>query len=142
MPANFPLHLALTKEQIEWLEVKSEETGKSKSKLVQDMIEVERRGTSFDTLLTNVSAKLDQMKTLEQNFFANSLTQNEVILAYVKEIFRESSANLYRINSIIDEFAEPEKVRAEVNDYVRKQESLMRSKVIQIQENNVGLNTV
>jgi hypothetical protein len=136
MPANFPLHLALTKEQIEWLEVKSEDTGKSKSKLVQEMIEVERKGESQHSLLTELSAKLDQMKALEQNFFTNALTQNDILLAYVKEIFRESSASLYRLNAIVDEFQEPEKVRAEVNEFVRKQESMMRSKVMQIHENS------
>jgi hypothetical protein len=135
MPANFPLHLALTKEQIEWLEVKSEDTGKSKSKLVQEMIELERKGESHHRMLTDLSAKLEQIKALEENFFANAFMQNDIVLAYVKEIFRESSASLYRLNAIVDEFPEPEKVRAEVNDFVRKQESKMREKVLQIHEN-------
>ena len=138
MPANFPLHLALTKDQSEWLEAKSEDTGKSKSKLIQEMIEVERKGNSLPVLLTDLSLKLDNMRSTEQNFFANSFVQNEIIFAYVKELFRESSASLYRLNAIIDGFTEPEKVRAEVNEFVRKQESMMRTKAIEIQELNLN----
>jgi hypothetical protein len=65
---------------------------------------------------------------------SKSDTDLKIVLSYVKEIFRESAANLYRLNAVIDEFPESEKIRAEVNDHVRKQESLMRSKAIQIQE--------
>ncbi len=52
----------------------------------------------------------------------------------MKEIFRESSANLYRLNAIVDEFEDPETVLAQVNEFVRKQESMMRLKVIKLHE--------
>lgn len=42
----------------------------------------------------------------------------------------ENTRNLYRLNAIIDELVEPETVRSEVNEFVRRQESMMRLKVI------------
>lgn len=136
MPANYPLHLAFSKEQMEWLESESERYRRTKSKIVQDLVEAERKGESHHAMLRELSEKMDQLRAKEQLNFANSFIKIESILAYVKEIFRESSANLYRLNAVIDEFQDPEKVRASVNEFVRKQESEMRFRIHQILQDN------
>jgi hypothetical protein len=134
MPANYPLHLAFTKEQMEWLERESKRSDRTKSKIVQELVEAQRSGQSHHAVLKELDQKTDKMLELQRASFANSDTQTQIILAFVKEIFRESSANLYRLNEVIDGFTDPEKVRFEVNEYVRKQESAMRTKALQIQE--------
>lgn len=136
MPANYPLHLAFTKEQMEWLERESNRSERTKSKIVQELVEQERKNESQNCLLKDMTQKTDQMLALQRAHFANTDSQTQIVLAYVKELFRESSASLYRLNAIIDEFSEPEKVRADVNEFVRKQESNMRAKALQIQQDN------
>ena len=136
MPALFPLHLALTEEQQNWIILESERTKKTKSKVVQDLIDAAKKGESHNEILREVPSKLDQLKAQQHANSSEMNVQLEIILAYVKEIFRESSANLYRLNAIVDEFEEPETVRSEVNEFVCKQESMMRLKVIKIHEDN------
>lgn len=134
MAANHPLHLSLTKSQMEWLTKRSEDTNKSKSKFVQELIEASQKN---ELLLQKVDLLTQKTSDLDGNLrsaMTHISPQLEIILAYVTEIFRESSANLFRINAMVDEFEEPEKVRREVNEFVRKQESAMRSKSIQIKE--------
>lgn len=134
MPANFPLHLALTQEQSDWILEESKRTQKTKSKIVQDLIEDQRLGKSHGVMMNVLSEKIDQMRATQQVHFTNSDSQVEIVLAYIKEVFRESAANLFRINAIIDDFQEPEKMRSEVNNFVREQENYMRTKCAQIRE--------
>lgn len=134
MPANYTLHLGLTKEQMEWISRNADEAQKSKSKFVQDIIEASKKNERLEQKLESMITKISEMERLSQSMFAQTSPQLEIILAYVKEIFRESSANLYRLNAMVDEFAEPETVRSEVNEFVRKQESMMRLKVLKAHE--------
>ena len=136
MPANYTLHLGLTKEQMEWISRKADEARKSKSKFVQDIIETSKKNEILEQKLESVITKISETEHLVRSAFVQTSPQLEIILAYVKEIFRESSANLYRLNAIVDEFAEPDSVRAEVNEFVRKQESMMRLQALKIHEVN------
>ena len=136
MPALFPLHLALTEEQQNWIILESERTKKTKSKVVQDLVDAAKKNESYNEILLEVPLKFSQLENFQRVIASQMETQLEIVLAYVKEIFRESSANLYRLNAIVDEFEDPETVRAEVNEFVRKQESMMRLKVIKVHEVN------
>lgn len=134
MPANHPLHLSLTKSQMEWLTKRSDDANKSKSKFVQELIEASQKN---ELLLQKIDLQTQKTSDLDGNLrsaMTHISPQLEIILAYVTEIFRESSANLFRINAMVDEFENSEKVRREVNEFVRKQESAMRTRTLQIKE--------
>lgn len=137
MPSNFPLKLSLTEEQMKWVERISLRRESSKAKVVQDFIEASMKTEVLEQKIETMIKKNTEIENYLRVSAAQTYPQLEIILAYVKEMFRESSANLYRLNAVIDEFAEPEKVRFEVNEYVRKQESAMRTKALQIQEANL-----
>lgn len=137
MPANNTLHLGLTKSQMDWISRASEDIKKSKSRFVQDIIDASMKSEVLEQKIETMIKKTSDLENYLRASVAQNSPQLEIILAYVKEIFRESSANLYRLNAVIDEFSESEKVRSEVNEYVRKQESTMRAKSIQIQEANL-----
>lgn len=134
MPAHHTLHLGLTKSQMEWIEKTSQDSKRSKSKLIQDLITAHQKTESLEEKLSVVIQKNTQLETHLHALGEQVQTQLEILLTYVKEIFRESAANLYRLNAVIDEFAEPEKVRFEVNEFVRQQESILRAKALNLQE--------
>lgn len=134
MPASFAIHLALTEEQMAWLHAECVRTQKTKSKIIQEILEAHRSGSSLMDMHQQLSAKLDEMAARQRQDTSKTSTDLQILSSYVKEIFRESAANLYRLNAVIDEFKDSDRVRDEVNDYVRKQESVMRTKAIQIQE--------
>jgi len=134
MPANHTLHLGLTKAQMEWIERTAEEKGRSKSKVVQDIIDASMKSETLSQKLDLVLEKNAEFEKMMSSLVSINTHQLEVVLAYVKEVFRESSANLYRLNAMIDEFPEPEKTRSEVNDFVRKQEAILRSRTLKINE--------
>jgi hypothetical protein len=94
MPANYPIHLALTKEQMEWLETEFRRTGNSRSKVVQDLIEAARRGESSGLQVKDLELQTSKVISLQKEFHEQVSMQLEVHLAYLKEIFRESAANL------------------------------------------------
>ena len=137
MPANYTLHLGLTKTQMDWITRASGDTRKTKSKFVQDIIDASMKTEVLEQKIETMIKKNSEIENYLRVSVAQTYPQLEIILAYVKEIFRESSANLYRLNAVIDGFDAPEKVRAEVNEYVHKQESAMRTKALQIQEANL-----
>ena len=137
MPSNFPLKLSLTEEQMKWVERISLRRESSKAKVVQDIIDASMKTEVLEQKLETMIKKNSEIENYLRVSVAQTYPQLEIILAYVKEIFRESSANLYRLNAVIDGFDAPEKVRAEVNEYVHKQESAMRTKALQIQEANL-----
>ena len=137
MAANFPLHISLTETQMDWITRASYDSKKTKSKFVQDVIEASMKNEVLEQKLEAMIKKKTEIENYLRVSVAQTYPQLEIILAYVKEIFRESSANLYRLNAVIDGFDAPEKVRAEVNEYVHKQESAMRTKALQIQEANL-----
>lgn len=132
MPANHTLHLGLTKVQMEWIERTAEEKGRSKSKVVQDIVDASMKSETLSQKLDLVLEKNAEFEKMVSSLVSINTHQIEIILAYVKEVFRESSANLYRLNAMIDEFPEPEKTRSEVNEFVRKQEAILRSRTLKI----------
>jgi hypothetical protein len=134
MPANHTLHLGLTKVQMEWIERTAEEKGRSKSKVVQDIVDASMKSETLSQKLDLVLEKNADFEKMVSSLVSINTHQLEVVLAYVKEVFRESSANLYRLNAMIDEFPEPEKTRSEVNEFVRKQEEILRSRTLKINE--------
>jgi hypothetical protein len=134
MPANHTLHLGLTKVQMEWIERTAEEKGRSKSKVVQDIVDASMKSETLSQKLDLVLEKNADFEKMVSSLVSINTHQLEVFLAYVKEVFRESSANLYRLNAMIDEFPEPEKTRSEVNEFVRKQEEILRSRTLKINE--------
>lgn len=117
--------------------MQSDNSNKTKSKFVQDVIEASMKTEVLEQKIETMIKKNTEIENYLRVSVAQTYPQLEIILAYVKEIFRESSANLYRLNAVIDGFDSPDKVRAEVNDYVHKQESAMRTKALQIQEANL-----
>lgn len=135
--SDLVLKLYLTEEQKNWVQRLSYDEQVPMSKCIAKLIDAHRDQKRREQKLDKILEDLQNLERNQKSFFGNFNPQLEIILAYVKEIFRESSANLYRLNAVIDEFSEPEKVRAEVNEYVRKQESVMRAKALQIQEANL-----
>ena len=119
---------------MEWIERTAEEKGRSKSKVVQDIIDASMKSETLSQKLDLVLEKNADFEKMMSSLVSINTHQLEVVLAYVKEVFRESSANLYRLNAMIDEFPEPEKTRSEVNDFVRKQEAILRSRTLKINE--------
>ena len=134
MPANHTIHLAVTKSQMQWIERTADEKGRSKSKVVQDIIDASMKNETLSQKLDVVLEKNINLEEIMSSLFSSNAYQLEVILAYVKEVFRESSANLYRLNAMIDEFPDPDKTRSEVNEFVRKQESILRSRTLKMNE--------
>ncbi len=134
MPANHTIHLAVTKSQMQWIERTAEEKGRSKSKVVQDIIDASMKKETLYQKMDELLEKSINLEGMMSSLFSSNAYQLEVIMAYLKEVFRESSANLYRLNAMIDEFPEPEKTRSEVNDFVRKQESILRSRTLKMNE--------
>ena len=132
--SDLVLKLYLTEEQKNWVERLSHDEQQPMSKCIANLIDAHRDQKRREQKLDQILEDLENLQRSQKLSLSNSTSQLEIILAYVKEIFRESSANLYRLNAVIDEFAESEKVRFEVNEYVRKQESAMRTKALQIQE--------
>lgn len=135
--SDLVLKLYLTEEQKNWVERLSHDEQEPMSKCIANLIDAQRDQRPRDFKLDQIVEELQNLSVYQRQFSSNLTPQLEIILAYVKEIFRESAANLYRLNSIIDEFKDSENVRTNVNDYVRKQESQMRTKAIQIQEANL-----
>jgi hypothetical protein len=135
--SDLVLKLYLTEEQKSWVERLANDEQEPMSKCIAKLIDAYRDQRGRDQKLDKMQTELEDLKTNQKLLLSNSTSQLEIILAYVKEIFRESSANLYRLNSMIDEFKDSESVRADVNEYVRKQESAMRLRAIQIQEANL-----
>ena len=134
MPANHTIHLAVTKSQMQWIERTADEKGRSKSKVVQDIIDASMKKETLSQKLVVVLKKNINLEGMMNSLFSSNAYQLEVILAYVKEVFRESSANLYRLNAMIDEFPDSDKTRSEVNEFVRKQESILRSRTLKMNE--------
>lgn len=128
------LKIYLNAEQKSWVEALSRTHEVPMSKCIVNLIESLRNHRSQDEKLDAIYAKIENSALTQHAQFTISAPQNEILLAYIKEIFRESAANLFRINAIVAEFPEHEKVRAEVNNYVREQENTMRSKCAQIHE--------
>jgi hypothetical protein len=135
--SDLVLKLYLTEDQKNWVERLSKDEQEPMSKCIANLIDAHRDEKRRDQKLDLILEDLQNLQRNQKSLLSNSAPQLEIILAYVKEIFRESSANLYRLNAVIDEFSESEKVRSEVNEYVRKQEATMRTKAIQIQEANL-----
>jgi hypothetical protein len=135
--SDFVLKLYLTKEQKKWVEHLSQLKQEPMSKCIANLIEAQRNGKNWEQKLGHILENLENLKVNQSKEHSSSASQLKIILSYLKEIFRESSANLYRINSIIDEFTDSETVRADVNEYVLKQESAMHTKALQIQEQNL-----
>lgn len=134
--SDLVLKLYLTEEQKNWVERLSIDEQEPMSKCIANLIDARRDQRAREQKLDQILEDLHALQREQKLVFSSTIPQLEIILAYVKEIFRESSANLYRLNAVIDEFPEAEKVRSQVNEHVRQQESVMRAKVLRIQEAN------
>jgi len=132
--SDLVLKLYLTEEQKKWVEQLSIDEQEPMSKCIANLIDAHRDRDARDQKLDQIIEDLHELQRNQKLVFSSTMPQLEIILAYVKEVFRESSANLYRLNAMIDEFPEPEKTRTEVNDFVRKQEAILRSRTLKIHE--------
>ncbi len=134
--SDLVLKLYLTEEQKNWVERLSHEEQVPMSKCIVNLIDAHRDQKRHEQKLDQILEDLQNVQSNQKLLLSNSSSQLEIILTYLKEVFRESAANLYRLNAMVDEFADSEKIRAEVNTFVRQQESMMRSKALQIHEQN------
>lgn len=132
MPANHPIHLALTKEQNDWLETEFLRTGNLRSKIVQDLIDARRQGPATDGHAPKILDALSRMEAQQQRMAKETAVALSQVLLLVKEIFRESSANLYRLNAIIDDMPDPIHVRQRVNEFVRGQEREIQERLARV----------
>ncbi len=75
MPALFPLHLALTQEQHNWIILESERTKKTKSKVVQDLIDAAKKDESYNEILLEVPLKFSQLENFQRAIASQMDTQ-------------------------------------------------------------------
>jgi len=129
MPALFPLRLALTKEQDEWLKKRSLALGESQGEIVSSLLDAEIGGENMSARLAELARLLAESEPRSRRMEVALTNTHEVMLAYVKELFRESSANLYRLNAAIDNMPDSILVRQKVNEYVRGREREMGEKL-------------
>jgi hypothetical protein len=118
-----PLKIYLSDEQRRWIEKRSKEKKETLSRCVVSLIEEQMDEKSTDVLLRKITSTLDQVAishTRKGDEMLALLHRTSVLL---KEVFRESSANLYRLNSIIDEMPNSILVRQKVNEFVRGRET-------------------
>ena len=88
MPANHTLNLGLTKVQMEWIERTAEEKGRSKSKVVQDIVDASMKSETLSQKLDLVLEKNADFEKMVSSLVSINTHQLEVVLAYVKEVFR------------------------------------------------------
>jgi hypothetical protein len=122
MPANHPIHLSLTQEQSDWLEREFQRTGNLRSKIVQDLIDAARRGKTSAIRVEDLELQTSKVTSLQREFHETVRTQLEVHSAYLKEMFRESAANLYRLEAIVEDMDDSISVRMKMNEHVRRKE--------------------
>ena len=129
MPANHPIHLALTQEQTDWLEREFERTGNLRSKIVQDLIDAARKGKTSGVRVEDLELQTSKVTSLQRQFQESMQTQMDVHSAYLKEMFRESAANLYRLEAIVEDMDDPISVRMQMNEHVRNKERELLERV-------------
>lgn len=122
MPALFPLRLSLTKEQNEWLEGRGDKDGKTDAQVVSSLIDAEMKGENTAARIAELTRLLTESEAQRRRFEELLVSNSTASMIILKEIFRESSANLYRINQIISQFENPAAERQLVNEFVRGQE--------------------
>jgi hypothetical protein len=125
MPALFPLRLALTKEQDEWLKQRSLASGKTGAEIVSALLEAEIGQANPTARLAEMVRLLSEAEARSRRLEATLEKQHEVVMLFLKEMYREGSANLYRIESVIDDFPDPILVRQRLNEYVRTRDREM-----------------
>lgn len=129
MPALFPLRLALTKEQDEWLRKRSAASGKTGAEIVSALLEAEIGEANPTARLAEMVRLLAQAEARSQRLEATLEKQHQLMMVYIKDMFRVSSANLYRLNAIIDQMENPTHVRQIVNEFVRGQEREIQERI-------------
>ena len=129
MPALFPLRLALTKEQSEWLDKRSRTLGKPSAQIVSELLETEICGENTSGRLAELTRMVGESNARSHRLEKVMVMQHEVSQSYLKEIFRESSANLYRLEAIVADMDDPVSVRMLMNEYVRGLQRRMEEQV-------------
>lgn len=132
MPALFPLRLALTKEQNEWLKQRFFERETSPLEIVLGLLEAEIRGENITGRLAELVRLGAESEARSRRLEASLAAHQEVITAYLHELFRESRANLYRLESIIADMPDAPSVRRMGNEFVRSHEREMAERVEEI----------
>jgi hypothetical protein len=127
MPALFPLRLSLTKEQNEWLEGRGDKDGKTDAQVVSSLIDAEMRGENTAARLAELSRLLTESEARRRRLEEVLVSNTSAAMILLKELFRESSANLYRINQIVSQFDDPASERQLLNEFVRGKEREMEA---------------
>ena len=132
MPALFPLRLALTKEQNEWLKRRSFDRERMPSEIVLGLLDDEIRQENISGRLAELTRLVAESEARSRRFEAALAVHQEVTTAYLHELFRESRGNLYRLESIILDMPDRDSVRRAVNEFVRSHEREMDERLKEI----------
>jgi septal ring factor EnvC (AmiA/AmiB activator) len=124
-----PLKIYLTDEQKHWIETKAEEKNTTLSKFLVSLLEAEMDGTTTERELKKLDERLARIESHQKNSFEDVIGSQVACLAYVKELFRESAANLYRLNAVIEDMPDALSVRQSLNRFVREKEKELQEKV-------------
>lgn len=117
-----PFKIYLSEDQKRWIETRAQQQGTTLSKFIVALIEERMEEKSTEVLLRKVLESLSKVEGQQANLGAQVVPHLDATLTYVKEIFRESSANLYRMNAVIDEMPNALSLRQRLNEFVRDRE--------------------
>jgi hypothetical protein len=112
----------LTSDQMRWVEARAKSEKSTLSKTLVSLVEEYMEEKSTELLLRKVLESLSRLEGQQAILRAQVVPQLDASLTYVKEIFRESSANLYRMNAVIDEMPNGLSLRQRLNEFVRDRE--------------------
>ena len=117
-----PFKIYLSDEQKRWVETRAQQEGTTLSRFIVALIEDRMEEKSTQLLLRKVLESLSKVEGQQASLGAQIVPHLDATLTYVKEIFRESSANLYRMNAVIDEMPNGLSLRQRLNEFVRDRE--------------------
>ena len=129
MPALFPLRLALTQQQREWLTRRSLALGKLPAQIVSGLLDTEIDGENTAGKLAELIRMMGESDARIRRMETAMMGHHDVTKAYLGELFRESCASLYRLEAIVADMDDPVSVRMQMNEHLRKKEREMNERV-------------
>lgn len=117
-----PLKIYLSDDHKRWVEARAKEEKTTLSRFLVSLIEEQMEEKSTEFLLRKVLTSLSRLEGQQASLKTEVVPNLDASLTYLKEIFRESSANLYRMNAVIDEMPNALTMRQRLNEFVRERE--------------------
>ncbi len=122
MKATTHVKVYLTSEQRRWIETRAKQEKTTLSRGLVSLIEEHMEEKSTETLLKKVLESISKLEAQQATCRSEVLQNFDESIVYLKEMFRESAANLYRLEAIVEDMDDSISVRMKMNEHVRRKE--------------------